>query len=123
MTRACGVPGSLSCRVTHVYPDGPAPYFTFVAPGRGGGADVIEQWLTIKRAVSDAISRANGTITHHHAVGRLHRPWYEGEASPLFLRAFEAVKSALDPPGIMNPGVLLPPPGSGAAAGGPGRAT
>jgi alkyldihydroxyacetonephosphate synthase len=112
MMRACGVEGSLSCRVTHVYPDGPAPYFTFIAPGfiapGRDGADVIDQWLTIKRAVSDAIERAQGTITHHHAVGRLHRPWYEREASPVFVRAFDAVKGALDVSRIMNPGVLVP---------------
>jgi alkyldihydroxyacetonephosphate synthase len=107
MRRACGVEGALSCRITHVYPDGPAPYFTFVAPGPAGG-DVLDAWLAIKGAVSDAIVRAGGTITHHHAVGRLHRPWYEDEASALFLRALDAVKNALDAPRIMNPGVLLP---------------
>ena len=107
MARVCGA-GILSCRFTHLYPDGPAPYFTFVAPGRAGGE--IEQWTEIKRAVSDAVLTAGGTITHHHAVGRLHRPWYHREASPLFLRAFEAVKTELDPGRLMNPGVLLAPP-------------
>jgi alkyldihydroxyacetonephosphate synthase len=104
MARACGG-GILSCRFTHVYPDGPAPYFTFVAPGRPGSE--IEQWTTIKTAVSDALAEAGGTITHHHAVGRAHRPWYQREASPLFLRAMGAVKGELDPAGILNPGVLL----------------
>ena len=118
MLRVCGAEGSLSCRVTHVYPDGPAPYFTFLAPGGARGADVLDQWLAIKRAVSDAIVRASGTITHHHAVGRLHRPWYEREASPLFLHAFDAVKRTLDPSGIMNPGVLVPASGPTAAVGG-----
>ncbi len=114
MARACGA-GILSCRFTHVYPDGPAPYFTFVAPGKPGKE--IDQWLTIKRAVSDALEAAGGTITHHHAVGRFHRPWYEREASPLFLRALDAVKSELDPARILNPGVLVPPPrGKGARA-------
>ena len=104
MARACGG-GILSCRFTHVYPDGPAPYFTFLAPGRPGRQ--IEQWTTIKSAVSDALLAAGGTTTHHHAVGRLHRPWYHREASPLFLRALEAVKGELDPGGILNPGVLV----------------
>jgi alkyldihydroxyacetonephosphate synthase len=106
MARVCGA-GILSCRFTHVYPDGPAPYFTFVAPGRAGHE--IEQWTEIKRAVSDALEANGGTITHHHAVGRLHRPWYHREASPLFLRAVDAVKSELDPARLMNPGVLLVP--------------
>lgn len=106
MARACGG-GILSCRFTHVYPDGPAPYFTFVAPGRPGSE--IDQWRAIKEAVSLALVDAGGTITHHHAVGRGHRRWYEREASPLFLRAIGAVKSELDPGRILNPGVLLAP--------------
>ncbi|HEY2515865.1 MAG TPA: FAD-binding protein, partial [Polyangiaceae bacterium] len=44
MARACGA-GILSCRFTHVYPDGPAPYFTFLAPGTAGRE--LDQWLTI----------------------------------------------------------------------------
>jgi alkyldihydroxyacetonephosphate synthase len=104
MARVAGA-GMLSCRFTHVYPDGPAPYFTFVAPGRAGHE--IEQWSAIKRAVSDALAASGGTITHHHAVGRLHRPWYHREASPLFVRAMGAVKSELDPAHLMNPGALL----------------
>ncbi len=106
MLRACGHEGLLSCRVTHVYPDGPAPYFTFVAPGRWG--DEIDQWRAIKTAVSDALAKAGATITHHHAVGRLHRPWYAREVAPLFLRVFDAAKGELDPARVMNPGVLLP---------------
>ena len=43
---------------------------------------------------------AGGTITHHHAVGRLHRPWYDHERSPTFGTALAAVKHALDPSGI-----------------------
>ena len=63
------------CRFTHVYPDGPAPYFTILAPARRG--DEVEQWDEIKAAVSEALIDAGGTITHHHAVGRDHRPWYD----------------------------------------------
>jgi alkyldihydroxyacetonephosphate synthase len=104
MVRACGG-GILSCRFTHVYPDGPAPYFTFVAPGKAGHE--LDQWLAIKTAVSDALEAAGGTITHHHAVGRLHRPWYQREVSPLFTRSLQAMKRELDPRGILNPGALV----------------
>ena len=65
----------ISCRFTHVYPDGPAPYFTVLAPARRG--DEVEQWDEIKAAASEAVIDAGGTITHHHAVGRDHRPWYD----------------------------------------------
>src|SRR5579859_3592157 len=106
MRAACGG-GSLTCRFTHVYPDGPAPYFTFVAPGRAG--EELAQWETIKRAAGDALEACGATITHHHAVGRLHRPWYEREVPPLFVQALRAAKRELDPAGIMNPGVLFDP--------------
>jgi alkyldihydroxyacetonephosphate synthase len=102
----CGA-GTLSCRFTHVYPDGPAPYYTVLAPGRRGGE--LEQWDAIKTAAGDAIERLGGTITHHHAVGRDHRPWYDRERPDGFARALAAAKRALDPAGVLNPGVLLPP--------------
>lgn len=98
--------GMISCRFTHVYPDGPAPYFTFLGRARPGVE--IEQWQAIKQAASDALLHFGGTITHHHAVGRMHRPWYDRERPPLFAEAMQAVKTKLDPAGILNPGVLWP---------------
>ena len=102
-----GRPGHVTCRFTHVYPDGPAPYFTcHAAPAPGAE---IEQWRAIKSAASDALIRGGGTITHHHAVGRDHMPWYEAQRPALFGAALAAAKRALDPDAILNPGVLLPP--------------
>jgi alkyldihydroxyacetonephosphate synthase len=100
-------PGGVSCRFTHVYPDGPAPYFTVLAKGRRG--EELEQWGAIKRAVSDAIIAAGGTITHHHSVGRDHRPWYDRQRPEPFAAALRGAKAAVDPRGIMNPGVLVDP--------------
>ena len=105
--RATGRDGQVTCRFTHVYPDGPAPYFTFHALGRHGR--LAEQWQAIKSAASDALIAAGGTITHHHAVGRQHRPWYDQERPPLFAAALKAAKAALDPQGMLNPGVLIDP--------------
>jgi alkyldihydroxyacetonephosphate synthase len=102
-----GAGGRVFCRFTHVYPDGPAPYFTVLAPARRG--EEVEQWAAIKRAVSDAIIAEGGTITHHHAVGRDHRPWYDRQRPQPFAEALRAAKAALDPRGIMNPGVLIDP--------------
>jgi len=104
---ATGRPGQVPCRFTHVYPDGPAPYFSFHALGRHGA--LIEQWQQIKDAASDALIAAGGTITHHHAVGRDHRPWYDRQRPPLFAAALKAAKHALDPRGLLNPGVLIDP--------------
>jgi alkyldihydroxyacetonephosphate synthase len=105
---ATGRAGVVTCRFTHVYPDGPAPYFTFHAPGRPGA--LLEPWRQVKHAASDALIAAGGTITHHHAVGRDHMPWYQQQRPALFGAALAAAKATLDPAGILNPGVLVPAP-------------
>jgi alkyldihydroxyacetonephosphate synthase len=102
---ALGEPCRVTCRLTHVYPDGPAPYFTVLAPARRG--DELAQWEAMKRAASDAILAAGGTITHHHAVGRDHREWYDAQRPDLFAAALRAAKAAVDPAGVLNPGVLV----------------
>jgi alkyldihydroxyacetonephosphate synthase len=102
-------PGSprISCRLTHVYPDGPAPYFTVLAKARRG--DEVAQWDEIKAAVSEAVLDAGGTITHHHAVGRDHRPWYDRQRPDPFADALRGAKRAVDPSAVLNPGVLIEP--------------
>jgi alkyldihydroxyacetonephosphate synthase len=97
----------VSCRFTHVYPDGPAPYFTVVAPAIRGGE--VEQWDEIKAAAAEAVIEGGGTITHHHAVGRDHRPWYDRQRPAPFAAALRAAKRELDPAGLLNPGVLIDP--------------
>ncbi len=95
------------CRFTHVYPTGPAPYYTILAKARRGAE--VRQWDEIKAAVSEAIVSAGGTITHHHAVGRDHRPWYDLQRPDRFADALAAAKRAVDPEAILNPGVLIDP--------------
>jgi alkyldihydroxyacetonephosphate synthase len=97
----------VSCRFTHVYPDGPAPYYTVLAPAQRG--EEVEQWAAIKAAVSNVLIAEGATITHHHAVGRDHRPWYDSQRPDLFAAALRGAKAAVDPRGIMNPGVLVDP--------------
>jgi alkyldihydroxyacetonephosphate synthase len=95
----------VTCRFTHVYPDGPAPYFTVIAPAAPGSR--VAQWDEIKAAASEAILAGGGTITHHHAVGRDHRRWYDRERPELFAAMLRAARGAVDPNGIMNPGVVI----------------
>jgi alkyldihydroxyacetonephosphate synthase len=102
---ALGGEGRVTCRITHAYPDGAAPYFTVLAPARRGSE--VEQWDEVKAAASEAIVAAGGTITHHHAVGRDHRPWYDRQRPDPFAEALRATKHAVDPGGILNPGVLI----------------
>jgi alkyldihydroxyacetonephosphate synthase len=104
LARVCGG-GLMTCRFTHVYPDGPAPYFGVYAPGRWGS--LVAQWDEIKAAVSEALFTNGATITHHHAVGRDHRPWYDRQRPAPFAAALSAAKRTLDPAGILNPGVLV----------------
>jgi alkyldihydroxyacetonephosphate synthase len=103
---SCGA-GSVTCRFTHVYPDGPAPYYTILAPVRRG--EELEQWAAVKHAASEAVLAAGGTITHHHAVGRDHRPWYDRQRPDPFAAAIRGAKLAVDPTGALNPGVLFDP--------------
>jgi alkyldihydroxyacetonephosphate synthase len=106
LAAACGG-GLVTCRLTHAYPDGAAPYFTVLAPARRGGE--LAQWAEVKAAAAEAVLAAGGTITHHHAVGRDHRPWYDRQRPAPFAAALRAAKGAVDPAGILNPGVLLDP--------------
>ena len=78
-----------------------------LAPARRGSE--LEQWHAIKAAASEVVSAAGGTITHHHAVGRDHRPWYDRERPDPIAAALRGAKRAVDPAGVMNPGVLIDP--------------
>ena len=100
-----GTPALVLCHISHVYPTGASLYFTVVAAQRG---NPIEQWRTAKTAASDAMVRVGATITHHHAVGADHLPWMRNEVGDLGVAVLRAVKTALDPAGILNPGKLIP---------------
>jgi alkyldihydroxyacetonephosphate synthase len=93
------------CHVSHVYATGASLYFTVVAPQAD---DPVDQWRTAKAAASDAIVATGATISHHHGVGTDHRPWLAREIGPVGTAMLRAVKTAVDPAGILNPGVLVP---------------
>ncbi len=107
----CGHDATISCRFTHIYPDGPAPYFSYSALGTANGklADSLSKWREIKSATNEIVVGLGGTVTHHHAVGRDHRSGYDRQSPPLFRGALAAAKKSLDPAGILNPGVLIDP--------------
>lgn len=100
-----GTAALVMCHISHVYPTGASLYFTVVAGQRG---DVAAQWDAAKVAAMDAIVANGGTITHHHAVGADHLPWMTAEIGEVGVRILRAVKQALDPTGILNPGKLIP---------------
>jgi alkyldihydroxyacetonephosphate synthase len=99
-----GTPPLVLCHISHVYPSGASLYFTVVA---AQAADPVAQWRAAKAAAGDAIVAAGATISHHHGVGSDHIPWYRAEVGPHATAALRAVKRALDPEGVLNPGILL----------------
>lgn len=107
----CGYEAGISCRFTHIYPDGPAPYFSYSALGTSNGklSDSLAKWRDIKTATNEIVVSLGGTVTHHHAVGRDHRLGYERQSPPLFRSALRHAKKAFDPAGVLNPGVLIDP--------------
>jgi alkyldihydroxyacetonephosphate synthase len=100
-----GTPALVLCHISHVYATGASLYFTVVAGQRG---NPVDQWRAAKAAACDAIVTTGGTITHHHAVGADHLPWMREEVGELGVQVLRAVKSTLDPAGILNPGKLVP---------------
>lgn len=93
------------CHISHVYETGASLYFTVAARQ---AADPLAQWAAAKAAASDAMIAAGATITHHHAVGRDHLPWFAQEVGPVGVEILRAVKQRIDPAGVLNPGILVP---------------
>ncbi len=102
---AQGAPPVILCHVSHVYPSGASLYFTV---GCAALEQPREQWRQAKAAAGDAIESSGGSISHHHGIGRDHLPWYQREIGSLASAVLRAVKSELDPAGILNPGILIP---------------
>ena len=109
--RLTGQEVMVSCRLTHAYADGAAPYFTFAtrASANGDVASALAAWREIKLAANEMVVANAGTSTHHHAVGRDHRSGYDREAPALFRKMLAAAKAQSDPQCILNPGVLFDP--------------
>jgi alkyldihydroxyacetonephosphate synthase len=103
--KANGMEGIVMCHLSHAYRDGASLYFTVIASqGAEGG---VANWPKLKRAACEAIQSAGGTLSHHHATGRDHAPWVEGEIGTAGIDALRALKERFDPAGIMNPEKLL----------------
>ena len=97
-----------SCHLSHSYPDGACLYFTFAA---APPPDEIEStYVALWDAGQRAVLAGGGNLSHHHGVG-INRARFVAEALGAGLGVLAAVKAALDPNGILNPGKLgLPSP-------------
>ena len=105
---ALGGAGSVTCRLTHAYPDGAAPYFTVLAPAaprlRGGAVAARSRpWRATQCSPPAARSR---TTTRSAATTA---PGTTASARTRSPAAMRAAKDALDPHGLLNPGVLWEP--------------
>jgi alkyldihydroxyacetonephosphate synthase len=101
------VPGTLaaSAHQSHAYPDGACLYFTFA--GRPGTDPEAKSayYLAAWDAGTRAVLAHGGALSHHHGVG-INRARFMSEALGTGLGVLGAVKTALDPNGILNPGKL-----------------
>nr|HPH88058.1 FAD-binding oxidoreductase [Chitinophagales bacterium] len=97
--------GIFLAHISHIYPNAACMYFTLITPMLKGRE--IEQWQELKDLVTNTIMQHNGAVSHHHSVGLDHQKWYKKYTDTLALDILKAVKSKLDPKGIMNPGKLF----------------
>jgi alkyldihydroxyacetonephosphate synthase len=104
--KADGTPGFIGCHLSHTYQTGACLYFTYACEQKAGAE--LEQYYSFKKLITETFLANKATLTHHHAVGREHRPWMEEEVSKTGITALKALKAGLDPAGIMNPGKLIP---------------
>lgn len=86
--------------------DGNLHYNVFPQPGRSR-ADHDHQRVAIKRCIHDLVHALGGSVSAEHGVGRLKVDDIERYSDPAKLSAMRAIKRALDPNGIMNPGAVL----------------
>jgi alkyldihydroxyacetonephosphate synthase len=103
-TERTGARALVMTHVSHCYRDGASLYVTFLARMARGKA--IEQWETIKRAATECIVANGGALSHHHGVGYEHAAWLTREHGALGVDLLLAMKRALDPDDVMNPGKL-----------------
>jgi len=104
-----GGPGYVMTHISHAYEHGASLYSTFLGRQVPDPDPLVRQaqWRAVKRATTDAILAAGGTLTHHHGIGRDHAPWLEEEVGPVGMKVLRTLKQTFDPGGIMNPGILL----------------
>ncbi len=98
---------AVSAHASHAYRSGVNLYFTFVAQP-AERAEMERVYTECWRRTMEATAAAGGGISHHHGIGRVRREFMPRELGAVGVDVLRRVKAALDPEGILNPGVLIP---------------
>ncbi len=93
--------------LSHVYSTGSSIYTTFMFRLSDTPEETLARWKTIKKAASQTIVKAGGTISHQHGVGVDHKPYLEAEKGSVGMSAIRQLCFHLDPEKRMNPNKLL----------------
>ncbi len=94
--------------LSHVYPQGSSVYSTFVFRIAPDFETSLARWRVLKAAVSEAIVRGGGTISHQHGVGKDHSRYLTAEKGERGVRALRAMVEHFDPERALDSGDLLP---------------
>ena len=87
--------------------DGNIHFHVRAAPGTDAARFYADAVPVVTRFVDDLVTAAGGTIAAEHGIGQMKVDELERLASPARLSALRAVKAAMDPLGILNPGKLV----------------
>jgi alkyldihydroxyacetonephosphate synthase len=96
-----------SAHSSHVYRSGVNLYFTF-AIGLPDPELMEAAYFAAWDAIMTATADGGGGVAHHHGIGRVRRDWLQADLGPDGVALLRRLKAALDPAGVMNPGVLIP---------------
>jgi FAD/FMN-containing dehydrogenase len=98
-------PGARPIPLGH-FGDGNIHYNVAQPPGMDKAA-FLALWEPMSEAVHAIVTEMGGSIAAEHGVGRLKRPWLPRYKSPVEMELMRSIKAALDPKGILNPGVVV----------------
>jgi FAD/FMN-containing dehydrogenases len=108
-TAACerALPGLRVCAFGH-FGDGNI-HFNLSQPVGMDKAAFLDRWEDFNRIVHDIVVDMRGSISAEHGIGLLKREELRRYKDPVALELMRALKRALDPHNLLNPGKVLPP--------------
>jgi FAD/FMN-containing dehydrogenase len=101
-----GWPGTQAVAFGHLG-DGNVHFHVIAPPGTARGGWEEEDGKRISRQVNDLVTRWGGSISAEHGIGQLKRDELARLGDPVSLAVMRAIKHALDPAGLINPGKLV----------------